>query len=74
MTLKNLVNILLHWISNTNYDTKQFNVQINRSRARNNSRDGVWWKMSSCCFFFKNLGIFLSTKNLMICAPIDTSP
>ena len=69
MTLKNLVNILLHWISiNTNYDTKQFNVPINIVEPEIIQKMVCGGKCPVVAFFSENLGIFLSTKNLMICA------
>ena len=63
MTLKNLVNILLHWISiNTNYDTKQFNVQINIVEPEIIQEMVCGGKCPVVAFFSKDLGIFLSTK------------
>ena len=63
MTLNELVNFLLHWISiNTNYETSKFDFPVNIVEPDCNSKNGLWWKMSSCCIFFRKSGIFLSTN------------
>ena len=64
MTLKNLVNILLHWISiNTNYDTSKFNVPINIVEPERIQEMVCGGKCPVIAFFSENEGIFLSLKN-----------
>ncbi len=65
MTLKNLINILLQWISiNTNYDVSKFDFPVNIVEEREIQEIACGGKCPVIAFFSEKDGILISSMNL----------
>ncbi len=65
MTLKDLINILLQWISiNTNYDVSKFDFPVNIVEEREIQEIACGGKCPVIAFFSEKDGILISSINL----------
>ena len=65
MTLKNLINILLHWISlNTDYDTSKFDFPVKIVDQKKIQEIACGGKCPVIAFFSEKEGILISSNKL----------